>query len=58
MGYSLIMSTFAKHIFRCVGLNVLQLVHLITVDVNEQRVSVVQPIENKRTSAEQWLSSS
>ena len=42
-------SVFAKNNIRCVVLNFLQPVHLIAVDVNEQRGAVVQPIENKRT---------
>ena len=43
------MSALAKNNFRCVALSVFQPVHLITVDVNEQRVVVVQPTKNKRT---------
>ena len=37
----------AKINVRCMVLNLLQPVHLITVDVNEQKVAVVQPTENK-----------
>ena len=40
----------AKNDISCVALNVFQPVHLITVDVNEQKVAVVQPTENKRTN--------
>ena len=40
------MSVLAKNSLRCVVLNFLQPVHLITVDVNEQRVAAVQPTEN------------
>ena len=43
------MSVLAENSLRCVVLNFLQPVHLITVDVNEQGVAVVQPTENKRT---------
>ena len=45
----MLMSALAKNSLRCVGLNVLHPVHLITVDVNEQRGAVVSPTENKRT---------
>ena len=45
----MLMSALAKNNFRCMVLNFLQPVHLITVDVNEQRVAVVQPTKNKRT---------
>ena len=40
------MSVLAENSLRCVVLNFLQPVHLITVDVNEQRVAAVQPTEN------------
>ena len=40
------MSVLAEDSLRCVVLNFLQPVHLITVDVNEQRVAAVQPTEN------------
>ena len=52
------MSALVKNNLRCMVLNILEPLHLITVDVNEQRIAVVQPTENKRTQAEQWLSSS
>ena len=45
---NMFMSALAKNNFRCVALSVFQPVHLMTVDVNEQRVAVVQPTENKR----------
>ena len=41
------MSVLAENSLRCVVLNFLQPVQLITVDVNEQRVAAVQPTENK-----------
>ena len=41
------MSVLAEDSLRCVVLNFLQPVQLITVDVNEQRVAAVQPTENK-----------
>ena len=44
----MLVSAPAKNNLRCMVLNFLQPVHLITVDVNEQRVAVVQP-ENERT---------
>ena len=44
----MLMSALAKNNFRCMVLNFLQPVHLITVDVNEQRVAVVQPTDNTR----------
>ena len=42
----MLMSALAKNNFRCVSWNFLHPVHVITVDVNEQRAAVVQP-ENK-----------
>ena len=51
---NLFMSALAKNNLRCAVLNFLQPVRLITVDVNEQGVAVVQLTENqKKTSAEQ-----
>ena len=47
--FNMLMSALAKNNLRCVVLNFLQPVHLITVDVSEQRVTTVQPTENKRT---------
>ena len=38
---NMLMSALAKNNLRCMVLNFLQPVHLITVDVNEQRVAVV-----------------
>ena len=54
------MSAFAKKNFRCLVVNFLQPVHLITVAANEQRLAVVQPIENKRIHQinDRWLASS
>ena len=43
------MSALAQNNLRCMVFNFSQPVHLITVDVNEQGVAVVQPTENKRT---------
>ena len=43
------MSAFEKNNFRCVVLNVLQPVHLITDAVNKQIVALVQLTKNKRT---------
>ena len=43
------MSAFTKINFRCVVSNFLQPVHLITDNVNEQRVAAVQSTEKKRT---------
>ena len=44
---NMLMSALAKNNLRCMVLNFLQPVHLITIDVNEQRAAVVQPTENK-----------
>ena len=41
------MSPLANNTLRCVVFNLLQPVHLITVDVSEQRVAIVQPTENR-----------
>ena len=46
---TMFMPALVKNNSRCVVLNFLQPVHLITVDVNEQGVAVVQPTENKGT---------
>ena len=46
---TMFMPALVKNNSRCAVLNFLQPVHLITVDVNEQGVRVVQPTENKRT---------
>jgi len=56
----LFMSALAQNNPRCMSLNFLQPVYLITVNVNEQRVATVSLPENKlkNTSAGQWLSSS
>ena len=45
---NMLMSALAKNNLSCLVLNFLQSVHLITVDVSEQRFAVVQPTENKR----------
>ena len=55
---NMLMSALEKNNFRCVVLNFLLPVHLITVDVKEQKVAAVQSTENKRTQAERWLSPS
>ena len=39
---------FAKSNLRCIVWKILQPVHLITVDDNEQRTEIVQPPKNKR----------
>ena len=44
---NMLMSALAKNNLSCLVLNFLQRVHLITVDVSEQRFAVVQPTENK-----------
>ena len=38
---NMLMSALVKNNLRCAVLNVLQPLHLITVDVNEQRVAVI-----------------
>ena len=43
------MSAFAKNKFCCMILNFLKTVHLISGDVNEQRVAIVQTTENEGT---------
>ena len=46
---NIFISAVEKNNICCMVLNFLQPVHLITVNVNEQRVAVVQPTENKTT---------
>ena len=43
---NMLMSAVAKNNLHCMVLNFLQPVHLITVDVNEQRVAEVQLTKN------------
>ena len=47
--FNMLMSALAKNNLSCVVLNFLQPVHLVTVDVSEQRVTTVQLTENERT---------
>ena len=47
--FNMLMSAFAKNYFCCVILNILETVHLISSNVNEQRVAIVQTTENEGT---------
>ena len=49
MWLSMLMSALAKNDFCCMILNFLETVHLMSGDVNEQRVAIVQTTENERT---------
>ena len=45
----MLMFAFAKNDFGCMILNFLETIHLISGDVNEQRVAIVQTTKNERT---------
>ena len=47
--FNTLMSTFAKNDFCCMVLIFGEIVHLIRSDVNEQRVAIIQTIENEGT---------
>ena len=44
----MLISAFAKNDFCCMILNFLETIHLISGDVNEQRVAIVQTTESER----------
>ena len=45
----MLMSAFAKDDFCCMIFNFLETVHLISGDVNELRLAIVQTTDNERT---------